>query len=179
MTVHATTTDRTATNVPDLRVQHLALEHHRIPLGIGESAPRVSWQTLAPAGWSQHGYEIRTCRRGGEETSGRIESAESVLVAWPFAPLESREQATIQIRVWGTADGDPSGWSDPLIFETGLLEPTDWTAKAVTPAWTKTTTLISPRPGSGAPSTPRQPSPPPASTSQPTDCTKSKSTATV
>ena len=135
MTVHATATDTTPSDVSDVRVQHLALEHHRIPLGIGEAAPRVSWQSLAPSDWKQHSYEIRTSRQVGVQTSGRIQSAESVLVPWPFSPLESREQATIQIRAWGTADGDPSGWSDPLIFEAGLLDPKDWTAKAVTPVW--------------------------------------------
>jgi alpha-L-rhamnosidase len=135
MTVHATAPDTTASDVQDVRVQHLALEHHRIPLGIGEAAPRVSWQTLAPADWSQHSYELRISGQGGEQTSGRIQSAESVLMPWPFSPLESREQATIQIRTWGTSDGDPSGWSAPLVFEAGLLDPKDWTAKAVAPAW--------------------------------------------
>ena len=33
-------------------------EHHREALGIGEPAPRLSWQVTAPPGWRQAAYEL-------------------------------------------------------------------------------------------------------------------------
>lgn len=68
-------------------------------------------------------------------TSERIESTESVLVPWLAAPLGSAQRAEVSVRVWGAGNETPSGWSQPSAVETGLLEPVDWTATAITPAW--------------------------------------------
>jgi alpha-L-rhamnosidase len=51
-------------------------------------------------------------------------------VDWPFEALASRERLTLRVRVWG-ADGQPSAWSAPV--EAGLLAPSDWDARFVTP----------------------------------------------
>ena len=60
-----------------------------------------------------------------------VKSAEQVLVPWPFAPLGSRERATVRVRV---ASGDRwSDWSEPAEVETGLLGINDWTAVFVSP----------------------------------------------
>src|SRR5690242_16334400 len=77
-------------------------EHRRDLLGIGTGTPRLSW-IVAPerAGWRQTAYEITM--QGPDGTgrgqTGRIESDQSVLVPWPFAPLESRERAAVRVRV--------------------------------------------------------------------------------
>ena len=110
------------------------IEHHREPLGIGEATPRLSWKTTATPGWRQAAYEIEFRRANGVETSGRIESADSVLVPWPFASLNSRDGGDARVRVWG-ADDAPSDWSDATAFETGLLNPGDWLARPVGPTW--------------------------------------------
>ena len=109
-------------------------EHHREPLGIGEATPRISWKTSAPAGWTQHAYQIEVIRAGEVVRPAWVTSRESVLVAWPFEPLRSRERVDIRVRVRG-ADGEASAWSPLLRVETGLLAPADWTAQAITPAW--------------------------------------------
>ncbi|UFS58564.1 alpha-L-rhamnosidase [Subtercola endophyticus] len=150
-------------------------EHHNSAsrnsaLGIGEPEPRLSWKITGEAGWVQSAYEI-SVERGGETVStGRVESAESVLVRWPAAagPLVSRQRAAVRVRVWGGGSGaefghgtpaDPenadarehvgeggntalraaeavaSEWSAPGVVEAGLLQPSDWTALAVGPAW--------------------------------------------
>jgi alpha-L-rhamnosidase len=60
-----------------------------------------------------------------------VKSAEQVLVPWPFAPLGSRERASVRVRV---ASGDRwSEWSEPADVETGLLDAEDWAAVFVTP----------------------------------------------
>lgn len=101
------------------------IEHHDRPLGIGERTPRLSWQmeTVRP-GWRQQAYEIQINGQG----SGRIDSADSVLVPWPGAALTSREQADVRVRVWAAGEPEPTAWSDTTTVEAGLLEPADWQA---------------------------------------------------
>ncbi|MGV8880924.1 MAG: family 78 glycoside hydrolase catalytic domain [Rhodoglobus sp.] len=101
--------------------------------GIGEAAPRLSWKTVATAGWRQSAYEIETTRDSGVTTSGRIESDESVLVPWVGEPLKSRESASVRVRVFG--DDASSDWSEPATVEVGLLNPSDWVAAPVTASW--------------------------------------------
>ncbi|MEV4564591.1 glycoside hydrolase family 78 protein [Nonomuraea sp. NPDC049419] len=115
-----------------LHVTPPAFEHHRDPLGIGESRPRLSWTTTTDApGWTQAAYEIEI-RDASGTAAWRVESGESVLVPWPGAPLGSRERREARVRVHG-ADGSSGGWSDWAAVETGLLEAADWQAGAAAP----------------------------------------------
>jgi alpha-L-rhamnosidase len=115
------------------------IEHHREPFGIGEASPRLSWKTTAPSGWRQAGYEFEATLEGATITSGRFDSSESVLVEWPFEPLESRARASVRVRLWGSADGaaagNPSPWSAATDLEIGLLDPSDWQAAAIGASW--------------------------------------------
>ena len=113
-------------------------EHHLVALGIGEPTPRLSWKTTAEPGWRQSAYQLELTRGGTVWTGARTESDESVLVPWPAAPLDSREQVSARVRVFGsTPDGTAtdSPWSEPGVVEAGLLTPADWTAAAVGGAW--------------------------------------------
>jgi alpha-L-rhamnosidase len=109
-------------------------EHHREAIGIGEPSPRLSWKTTAPAGWRQAAWEAEIRTGDAAAYTGRIDSADSVLVPWPVDPLVSRQAATVRVRVWGEG-GDSSEWSAPATVETGLLSPTDWLAVPVSGAW--------------------------------------------
>ncbi len=134
-------------------VHDLTFEHHREPLGIGEARPRISWRAsltppalAAPApalgvpGWRQLAYEIQVDpgplgRPRPEEawSGGRVESDESVLVAWPAPPIGSRERRRVRVRVWGSDGPDPSAWSEWAAVEAGLLQPADWSATLIGP----------------------------------------------
>ena len=117
-----------------VRIAAPSIEHHRSALGIGESAPRLSWIVeSAPSGWAQTAYEVEIDRGGSAETTA-VDSRDQVLVAWPAAPLQSRERAAVRVRVAGE-DGAWSEWSPPTIVEAGLLEPSDWSAQPVGAAW--------------------------------------------
>jgi alpha-L-rhamnosidase len=119
----------------DLTVQPVTVEHHREPLGIGETRPRLSWvvRTDLP-GWRQAAYELAIDPVDGPGwTSGRVDSAESVLVAWEAEPLTSRERRTVRVRVWGEGDAEPSAWSTDTVVEAGLLAAGDWTAQLARP----------------------------------------------
>jgi hypothetical protein len=107
-------------------------EHHRVPLGIGESRPRLSWQITGTGPWSQAGYELEVTR-GGACSVTRVTSPEQLL-PWPIEPLRSRERVSVRVRVFD-ASGRHSPWSGPTAIEAGLLRPDDWVARPVGAAW--------------------------------------------
>ena len=111
-------------------------EHLREPFGIGESRPRVSWRVSTEAsGWSQAAYEIEVVDQAGGQvwSSGRVESAESVLVPWDAPVLESRARRAVRVRVWGAGEEAASPWSEASIVEAGLLSREDWSARLIGP----------------------------------------------
>jgi len=126
----------------------LQVEHLRETLGVGTTHPQLSWIIETDAqGWVQSGYEIEEYRTDGKlmEQTGRIESDQSVLIPWPFAPLSPRERVSVRVRVWGK-DGKVFEWSDLESVETGLLSDTDWMARFISPDWDEDTTKSNPAP---------------------------------
>lgn len=112
-----------------ISIADLRAEHHDEPLGIGTPVPRLSWVTETDeSGWAQTAYELAA----GSTSTGRIDSPEQVLVAWPFTPLASRERREVRVRVWGP-QGSVSGWSEPLAVEAGLLDAELWKAEMISP----------------------------------------------
>ncbi len=110
---------------------HLRVEHLATPLlGLGSRRPRLSWRLPADA-VAQEAYALEIDGHALE----RVDSDASVLVAWPGAPLGSRQQVVWRVKVW--ADGVESDWSEPAWFETGLFEPSDWTARFIEPQETE------------------------------------------
>jgi alpha-L-rhamnosidase len=110
-------------NLGQVRFEHL--DH---ALGVGVARPRLSWQVRTDdPDWAQTAYEIE---RDGDVV--RVESAEQVLVPWPFEPLTSRQRATVRVRV--ASGGTWSAWSEPSTVEAGLLSAEDWTARFIGPA---------------------------------------------
>lgn len=105
----------------DLRVEHGGASL----LGVGTATPRLSWR-LPANGDGQTAYEIASNR-------GRVVAAtdRSLLVAWPFAPLASRDRVTWRVRV--RCGKEWSDWSAASEFEIGLLEPGDWRAAWIEP----------------------------------------------
>ena len=129
--------------VTDVRVEHL-----RDSIGLGVSLPRLSWIVACEhKNWRQSGYEIELRGADGRLRDGTdwVESGDSVLNPWPFAPLRSRERVQLRVRVRGV-DGNASAWSQPITIETGLLHPDDWTARFVTPDWDEDTSSPQPCP---------------------------------
>src|SRR5437660_889739 len=106
----------------------LRFEHLREALGIGVARPRISWivESGTP-GWRQRAYELEAQTPAGTPawSTGRVESAESVLVPWPGDPLASRQWLQVRVRAWGD-DGEATPWSKPVDVEAGLLRPDDW-----------------------------------------------------
>ncbi|WP_172121074.1 alpha-L-rhamnosidase [Actinomyces faecalis] len=127
---------------------HLKLEQY-LPgdvLGGAAAAPRLSWEiATAPAGWKATGAELEVTRTDAAGTPLAapevlpLAAADGVLAAWPAQPLTSRERVVLRVRVSGAAADDDQAsatpWSSPVAYEVGLLEPSDWQALPVGPAW--------------------------------------------
>ncbi|WP_426592377.1 family 78 glycoside hydrolase catalytic domain [Cellulomonas sp. McL0617] len=131
----ATTPDQPDTSSADaITIGAPQVEHHTHALGIGEARPRISWTIeRAPADWRTSEYQLRVSADGRpDETSGWLPGAGQSLVAWPFEALRSRARVHITVRL-RSADGRSSAWSPAGYAETGLLEPSDWVARMLTP----------------------------------------------
>jgi alpha-L-rhamnosidase len=129
-------------------VTRLRFEHLEEALGMGTPQPRVSWLVeTSQAGWSQSGYALEAQTSSGElfGETGRVASSESVLIAWPFAPLASRQRVLVRVRVWD-GDGQASPWSELFPVEAGLLEPGDWVGQFIRPDWEEDPATFQPGP---------------------------------
>ncbi len=127
--------------VATVAVTDIRFEHLPHPLGIGVDRPRLSWVIESSAqNWKQAAYELEaySSDQHPRGQTGRVASAESVLMPWQFTPLRSRERLAVRVRVWGQ-DGSASGWSEPAWVEAGLLQAADWTAQFITPDWEEDT----------------------------------------
>ena len=135
--------------VDGLRVEYLA-----DALGSDAAHPRLSWKLRGAArGTMQEAYQVQVARSEADLArgvrlawdSGRIPSDQSVFVAYAGAPLGSRTRYVWRVRVWSTGGG-PSAWSPVGWWETGLLRPSDWTARWIGPPPSPDDTLPSPSP---------------------------------
>lgn len=135
-------------NSESVTISELRFEHRREALGIGTAQPRLSWLIETEIeGWRQSGYEIELLDLDGRRRDGteQVASDQSVLVPWPFTPLQSRQRLGVRVRVWGS-DGQSSPWSKLSLVEAGLLQPDDWTAQYITPDWSEDTSKPQPAP---------------------------------
>ncbi len=105
-----------------MKAIRLKTEHLFDPMGIDIPHPRMMWN--CEGGIKQTAYEIVT----EKWQSGRIESG--VMHAEYPLPLASRERVNWKVRLYDE-NGEPGEWSGAF-FETGLLSPSDFTAKWIT-----------------------------------------------
>ena len=66
--------------------------------------------------------------RQGCWDSGKVDSDQSIQVEYAGPPLMSRQRCEWKVRVWD-AEGKPSAWSEPAVWEMGLLDRSDWTGR--------------------------------------------------
>src|SRR5712664_4960956 len=116
---------------------HLRCEYLENPLGIDKTSPQLSWQRdNTERNWEQAAYQILVAssleqlRAGKTDVwdSGRINSSESVGVAYAGPKLETRRRYYWKVRVWDT-QGRPADSTESAWWEMGLLAPADWKAQ--------------------------------------------------
>ncbi|MCP5114596.1 MAG: alpha-L-rhamnosidase, partial [bacterium] len=66
--------------------------------------------------------------------TGRVDSDQSIHVPYTGPALASAQRYSWRVRIWDGEDA-ASDWSEPAIWEMGLLDASDWTAKWITPDW--------------------------------------------
>jgi alpha-L-rhamnosidase len=118
----------------------LRCEYRVNPLGIDETAPRLSWQLRAvkpgARGLAESAYRILVASseanlgasKGDLWDSGKVSGSESNQIVYRGKPLASGAQAFWRVQVWDRA-GEASEWSAPAHWTMGLLATSDWKAK--------------------------------------------------
>jgi len=132
----------------------LRVEYLTNAIGIDVAQPRLSWRiesnrrnTVQAAYQLQVATSEATLVRGANLLwdSGKIASDASVFVSYGGPPAVSRTRYYWRVRVWDTGSS-ASPWSAPAFWETGLLQPADWTAQWIGPPPTATDSLPAPSP---------------------------------
>lgn len=119
---------------------NLRCEYRTNPLGIDQTAPRLSWQSdSTERNWKQSAYEIlvasssQNLAAGNADIwdSGKTNSDDSVNIPYRGPTLHSRRRYYWDVRVWDAA-GNVSESAEAAWWEMGLLAPSDWKAKWIT-----------------------------------------------
>lgn len=114
---------------------HLTCESLVNPIGIDRISPRLSWWVNDQRGDAMQGaYQIHVAtqitslgKAPDLWDSGKVDSDLSIHVHYAGKKLSSRMRCYWTVRTWDMAGG-VSPWSEPAVFEMGLLEPQDWQA---------------------------------------------------
>ncbi len=115
----------------------LKCEHLVNPMGIDAAVPRLSWQSNATErNWQQSAYEVLVAsapellKSGAADVwdSGRVESGESVGVAYAGSKLVANRRYYWTVKVWD-AKGKATEFARSAWWETGLLTQSGWKAQ--------------------------------------------------
>lgn len=116
---------------------HLRCEYLENPLGIDAAVPHFSWQSdNTERNWNQVAYEVLVAssadrlQAGNADMwdSGKVDSSDSVGIAYRGPALESRKRYYWKVRVWDAA-GQTSESAEEAWWEMGFPHATDWKAK--------------------------------------------------
>jgi alpha-L-rhamnosidase len=96
-----------------------------VGVGRASSAPRVAWTPDV----AQKAFEVVvTASDGGELWRSSVVESTAPETLLSEAPLTSRSQYIVRVRLWRDGEGW-SLWSAVVVFETGLLDSSDWLAR--------------------------------------------------
>jgi alpha-L-rhamnosidase len=123
-------------------VSYLLTDNRINPVGIDDLQPCFSWQLASDQrNVMQSAYEIDVTEgKRNVWSSGKVLSDSSVRVAYKGSALESGKKYEWRVRVWDAND-KASSWSTPALFETGLLNASDWKAKWIMPGYTENSVM--------------------------------------
>ena len=123
----------------EMKVCALRCEYLENPVGIDETAPRLSWHVESgKRGQKQTAYRIlvasssEMCNPGQTDLwdSGRIDSNQTIHVEYAGKPLASRQRCFWKVKAWDRK-GVESEWSETARWSMGLLADSDWSASYI------------------------------------------------
>ena len=115
----------------------LRCEYRYNPVGIDVTTPRMTWEmndTVRGARQTAYQIMVATAPELLEEenpnvwNSGKVRSAQSVLIPYEGPALESGKRYYWTVRIWNQ-DGAKSAFSEPAYWEMGKLSRSDWQAQ--------------------------------------------------
>ncbi len=111
-------------------VTNLLTENQVNPVSIDIVQPRFSWQLKGgKRNIQQTAFEIKVLQKNTAVwSSGKVASAQSVLLPYAGTALQSGRQYSWQVKVWDN-NGKASLWSTAAFFKMGMLNAADWKAK--------------------------------------------------
>ncbi|TSJ38810.1 Bacterial alpha-L-rhamnosidase [Mucilaginibacter corticis] len=122
---------------PPVKIAQLKCDYLTNPLTIDNPHPALNWQMMsADIGKSQKAYRVIVAsslsllaqNNGDYWDSGVVHSTNSTQIIYRGKPLGSKTKVYWKVMIWDE-NNQPSAWSQPASWATGLLKPTDWTAK--------------------------------------------------
>ena len=106
-----------------LLCKNLRCEYLENPIGLDEPRPRFRWILESDQRETvQTAYQLTV----GDWDSGRVESSDSIDIEYAGPPLSPFTRYDVSVQVW---DNHGSCSHAEGFFETGLLDPTNWSAK--------------------------------------------------
>ncbi len=125
-----------------VKIQNPLTENLENPIGLDIKQPRFNWQLVGnKRNITQTAYEIKVITgKSVVWNPGKVESSQSVQVAYNGDPLQTGKKYSWQVRVWDNT-GKSSGWSAPATFSMALLNASDWKAKWIEPGYKEDSVL--------------------------------------
>ncbi len=137
-----------------LKLASLKTEYKTNPLGLEVAHPRFFWKMVSnQEAVMQIAYQIKAASNleqlKSEKNllwnSGKVDSDQSIQVAYQGKALLSGQKVYWQVKVWDN-QGNVSQWSEVASFEMGLLKTSDWKAQWIEPGFQQDITKSYPAP---------------------------------
>ncbi|CQR57809.1 alpha-L-rhamnosidase [Paenibacillus riograndensis SBR5] len=119
-----------------LSTYDLKTEHLRNPLGLDNKSPRFSWKINSDArNMTQNAYQVQASASETFDSilwdSGKV-TGRAQRLEYSGPELKSAVRIFWRVKIWDN-DGNESAFSEPALFEMGLLNAADWKAKWIEP----------------------------------------------
>lgn len=120
-----------------LKVVSLRTEYLENPLGLDTKKPRLGWKLRCDGrNVIQTAYQVQASATESFTNmiwdSGKVETDKSQGILYEGPELKSLERIYWRVKVWSNHE-EESPFSDPVFFETGLLNASDWKARWIEP----------------------------------------------
>ncbi|WP_261301592.1 alpha-L-rhamnosidase [Paenibacillus andongensis] len=120
-----------------LKVVSLRTEYLENPLGLDTQKPRLGWKLRSDGrNVIQTAYQVQASATESFTNkiwdSGKVETDKSQGTLYEGPELKSLERIYWRVKVWSNHE-EESPFSDPVFFETGLLNALDWKARWIEP----------------------------------------------